>query len=726
MRLLILLFSVLTLTKSYSQAFLPTSFSFNAASPPTGWILNLDVVAGATTYATGSDGNPSCRLDGTGEYVLIEFSDEPDSLVYSLRGTATSPPASAPGTQFTIQQSANGTTWSTVRLFDTSNMTTGFTSYTDILLSSTRYVRFYYTNKVSGSNVALDAITIKKADPGPEPAIAAFYNSVQIQNGGTIIISNSGNNPIQLFNQGTSQTLTLGTATLSGAAASDYGLLNFPSSISSLGNSSFDLTFTPSQSGTRLAVVSIPTNDLNDPVFTINIYGISGGLATEPFGQAQSFSGTNIKSFDYRYSFSQGTSNAENFLVLRKINAAVTETPVDGVHYRIGDVIGNAKVEYVGPAANNLKPDYAYANTSYHYAVFAFNGPSGFENYLTTNPTTSSLTTLGNMAGNYYSGVNALSSGFINALHLKINPHNWIYYSSYASTMIADFEEHDTINGKKTVMCQYSGYRFMYNPPFAWDSMSREHVFAHSWFPTNPASNNIEYSDLHNLFPAQLLNVNIPRSNNPMGIVVTPTQIFRQGKLGLDALGNTVYEPRDDIKGNVARAMFYMTVCYTGTGGFTWTLPAIQNQQILKDWHFQDLPDNYEIARNDYVHFVQGNRNPFVDSVHYACYIDFSTLTRINNPPQWCVTLSSETENKKFSLEIWPNPSDDFIYFNSNGIVISELMICDINGRVLYSERPSSIITEFISIPVSNFDSGVYFIRAKSENGWLNARFIRQ
>jgi hypothetical protein len=709
------LFALLFFSKSgFGQAFLPTSFSFDAVNPPTGWTLNLDVVAGATTYSGGSDGNPSCRLDGTGEYVMIHFSDDPDSLVYSIRGTATSGPAGAAGTLFSVQQSSNGSTWIDVRIFDTNNLTSGFATFNDLLLSSTRYVRFYYTNKVSGSNIALDAITVKKADPGPEPAIAIFYNATQIPNGGTVYLTTSGNHSITIENQGTVQALTLGSPSISGSSASDYSLGSFPTSVSALGNSAFTITFNPSQAGSRFAVLSIPSNDLNDATFILNIHGISGGLASEPNQQAQNLQFSQVKSFDYRYSFSAGSSDAENFIVLRRINGAVNDIPIDGVSYQIGDVIGQSKVEYIGSATNALKPDYAYANTQYHYSIFAFNGPPGFENYRIINPLAGIVTTSGNMMGNYYSGLNAQNTGFINSLTARINPHNWIYYSSYITTMIKDFEEHDTINGKKTVMCQYSGYNFMYNPPFVWDSMSREHVFSHSWFPTNPATNNIEYSDLHNLFPAQLLNVNIPRSNHPMGIVVTPSQTFRQGRLGLDAFGNTVYEPRNDIKGDVARAMFYMTVCYNGIGG-TWTLPAGQNQQILKDWHFQDLPDNYEIARNDYVHFVQGNRNPFVDSIHYACYIDFSTMTRINNPPAWCVALSDDENERSNHIRFYPNPVDDLFFLESEKEPIISYTISTLQGQVILQCSPQK--TERIIINASGFSSGIYFLTTETESG---------
>ena len=52
----------------------------------------------------------------------------------------------------------------------------------------------------------------------------------------------------------------------------------------------------------------------------------------------------------------------------------------------------------------------------------------------------------------------------------------------------------------------------------------------------------------------------------------------------------------------------------------------------MKKWHYQDPPDAYEISRNDFLDSLQGNRNPFIDSARYACYIDFSNMSYIANP----------------------------------------------------------------------------------------------
>ena len=81
-----------------------------------------------------------------------------------------------------------------------------------------------------------------------------------------------------------------------------------------------------------------------------------------------------------------------------------------------------------------------------------------------------------------------------------------------------------------------------------------------------------------------------------------------------------------------------MSIAYTGVSNNLWNLPNPisifisygQNQDVLKQWHWQDPVSNEEIARNDYIASLQGNRNPFVDSMQYACFIDFTTMTKVN------------------------------------------------------------------------------------------------
>jgi endonuclease I len=83
-------------------------------------------------------------------------------------------------------------------------------------------------------------------------------------------------------------------------------------------------------------------------------------------------------------------------------------------------------------------------------------------------------------------------------------------------------------------------------------------------------------------------------------------------QLGVDAAGNTVFEPRDPQKGNTARAIFYFYTVYGVNGGVDLENFRIE-EDTLRRWNQQDPPDAAELRRNDLVFAAQGNRNPFVD-----------------------------------------------------------------------------------------------------------------
>jgi hypothetical protein len=87
--------------------------------------------------------------------------------------------------------------------------------------------------------------------------------------------------------------------------------------------------------------------------------------------------------------------------------------------------------------------------------------------------------------------------------------------------------------------------------------------------------------------------------------------------------------PPPAVRGDVARALFYMDVRYDGTESFTTNLTlsecscevtsTLGNLATLLQWHEQDPPSDFERQRNELVCAeYQGNRNPFVDHPEWA------------------------------------------------------------------------------------------------------------
>jgi endonuclease I len=187
------------------------------------------------------------------------------------------------------------------------------------------------------------------------------------------------------------------------------------------------------------------------------------------------------------------------------------------------------------------------------------------------------------------------------------------------------------------VECQYSGVPYLFDAGFQWTSLSREHHYPQSWMPTYFDANfdqSFEVSDLHNLSPVWQNEVNAVRSNYPYGDVVNATSTYQECLRGTNSVGQTVYEMRDSFKGNAARAVMYQaTKNNTSANDFSFPeqisfiIQYGQNEYVLKQWHFQDLPDSWERTRHEYIQYEQHNRNAFIDQVNYPCYIRFADLT---------------------------------------------------------------------------------------------------
>jgi endonuclease I len=87
------------------------------------------------------------------------------------------------------------------------------------------------------------------------------------------------------------------------------------------------------------------------------------------------------------------------------------------------------------------------------------------------------------------------------------------------------------------------------------------------------------------------------------------------------------FEPRDEVKGDVARMIFYMAVRYEGFNGeidleinelVDNNAPNIGILSVLLQWHLDDPVDDLERTRNDLIFGYQGNRNPFIDHPEFA------------------------------------------------------------------------------------------------------------
>ncbi|MBA3782628.1 MAG: endonuclease [Nocardioides sp.] len=156
------------------------------------------------------------------------------------------------------------------------------------------------------------------------------------------------------------------------------------------------------------------------------------------------------------------------------------------------------------------------------------------------------------------------------------------------------------------------------------DDWNREHVWAKSHGDFGTATG--PGTDIHHLRPEDVT-VNGARGN---------LDFDAGGTQNAEAPGNYAdgdsWEPRDAVKGDVARMIFYMSVRYEGDDGFAdlevndltgnGSAPHIGKLSVMLQWSQQDPPDAGEMRRNDIIFDTyQHNRNPFIDHPEWAAAI---------------------------------------------------------------------------------------------------------
>ena len=137
-------------------------------------------------------------------------------------------------------------------------------------------------------------------------------------------------------------------------------------------------------------------------------------------------------------------------------------------------------------------------------------------------------------------------------------------------------------------------------------------------------------SDLHQVFPVDGYVNNLRGSLPfaPVGRGSETTNGSLRGDSQLCDFGGDAFEPVDAFKGDLARAVLYMSVRYRGEDS-GWSSSSASDgaslepwfEQVLVAWHIEDPVSDKERARNDEVEALQGNRNPFVDRPELVCRI---------------------------------------------------------------------------------------------------------
>lgn len=233
----------------------------------------------------------------------------------------------------------------------------------------------------------------------------------------------------------------------------------------------------------------------------------------------------------------------------------------------------------------------------------------------TTTTTEQTTTTIDEYDGYYQDALGKTGTALKTTLHEIIDDHQRISYSAAEDALMVTDKDPDNPNN---IILFYSGRSQEKNTDgCCGDDWNREHVWAksHGGFDTEMGPG----TDLHQLRPTDA-SVNGARGTLDFDNGGFPNNecIIRECLSDGDS-----WEPDDEVKGDVARILFYMVVRYEGDDGFedlelnerlNNSSPYHGKLSTLLEWHELDPEDDFERNRNEIIYIdYQHNRNPFID-----------------------------------------------------------------------------------------------------------------
>jgi len=339
-------------------------------------------------------------------------------------------------------------------------------------------------------------------------------------------------------------------------------------------------------------------------------------------------------------------------------------------------------------------------------------------------PTTQSINSI---PVGYYNG--AIGTGYT----LKTNLYNKIHTHTELSYTPGLWNAYPTtdVRADGKVWDIYSGCNFVFGPVANGGNQdngtggnqecqlfNREHTFPKSWFDSAEPM----YTDLFHVMPTDKKD-NSARGNLAYGIAGAPITLNTSNgsKIGNNITPNaptgmTVFEPADEYKGDIARNYFYMATCYQNVisgwlnnnpngalflDGTSDKVYAQWSLDMLYSWHIQDPVSDKEIARNNAVYGIQGNRNPFIDHPEYVQII-------------WGAVLGVKNFDILATVSVYPNPSNDHRVNIQSDVVLDKIELVNINGQIV--QQIKKPVSQNNTYTLENLPQGFYFIKLTSDN----------
>ena len=234
----------------------------------------------------------------------------------------------------------------------------------------------------------------------------------------------------------------------------------------------------------------------------------------------------------------------------------------------------------------------------------------------------------------------------------------------------------------------------------------------HTWPQSMGAGDEPQKSDMHFVFPSKI-NVNAERGSFPFAEIPDDqtSSWFRKDEISTSIPATNIdeyseyvsgrFEPRESVKGDVARAVFYFNTIYSGAANTSF---FNGQKAILGKWNAVDAPSNKEIARSGMIQTYQGNINPFL--------LDPSLPNRL-----FGLSVSAEEESVPVELQVgnlFPNPASKTVSITIQGIPSAvRVAVYDVLGRATGSFMASEGLN---TLDISHLAPGIYSVQIQTEH----------
>jgi len=305
--------------------------------------------------------------------------------------------------------------------------------------------------------------------------------------------------------------------------------------------------------------------------------------------------------------------------------------------------------------------------------------------------------------------------------------------SQYRPDTVLDYgNARDTLYAKilaiddDSLRCIYSGHTLYLDPtqdPTQYiyqnggsNGMNTEHSYPQS----KGAADGNARSDMHHLYPTRVP-VNEARASVPFAeIPDTQTQKWFIGnqvftsipngnKDGYSESRSDAFEPRESVKGDIARSIFYFYTMYRAQANLADPNFFELQRPTLCQWANQDPADSLELRKTWRIaRYQDGKPNPFV--------IDCTLASR-----SWCpgeapnCLVGTEAPPAPFegALRVWPNPASEMLFFEmeANGLV--SITLLDFLGRIVMLQDSTNQAGFF---PIKDLPRGMYFLQVSGKN----------